>query len=219
MVGLPTHLYRRQRNTLRDIVKHHVDVGELQIIPQAMGPYHAVMLAANGMPAPDRNMADEAWGVVEVGHFSTDFMVMKKGRWIQEASDVCSGARVAAARFQRLLAERGITVKLVQTEAALQSGRLRHLGENLDVTTERDLAATMLVAEVIDTAQRLMDAHVGELDGVIVAGGGASLVYKSIRAKWPHTIMADDSRFTVAEGMRRYGEGVVRVRAMLTAAA
>lgn len=96
VLGLPTHLFARQRDRLKDTVSRLVATRDTRILPQAMGPYQAVMLTANGAAAPDRSMADESWGVVEVGHFTTDFGLIQRGRWVEKASGVCPGARVAA---------------------------------------------------------------------------------------------------------------------------
>ena len=73
----------------------------------------------------------------------------------------------------------------------------------------------MLVDEVVDTATRLMEPYARRLDGVIVAGGGADMVYGVLRDRWPHAIKAEDPRFSVAEGMRRFGAALSLVRAKL----
>lgn len=218
VLGLPTNLFRRQRDQLKALVTHHLPDAEVFVIPQGIAPYHAVMLAPHGGPAPDRHIARESWGVIEVGHFTTDFMLVKEGRWIEHGSGVCSGARVAAEHLVRLLGSRGITTTWQDGEMALHEGQLRHFGEVLKVPAERDQALRIIVGEVIDTATRLIESEASNLHGVIVAGGGANLVINALREKWPHVVMVDEPRFAVSEGMRRYGDGIQRARAMMSAA-
>lgn len=215
MLGLPTHLYSRQREVLKETVSQNLEVAEVKVLPQAMGPYQAMMLSGSGAPLHGRDMANESWGVVEVGHFTTDFTLVAKGRWVEKASGACSGARVAAEHLVRLLADDDLSVDLPEAEEALITGVVRNFGERLDVSFARDRAVEIVVAEIIDTAHRLLDPFVRKLDGVILAGGGAPLVYGALKAKWPHTVVSDDPRFAVAEGMRRYGVALSAVRELV----
>lgn len=188
-------------------------------MPQAMGAYQAAMLMVHGAPSPERRLTGESWGVIEVGHFTTDFMLVQRGRWVEKASGVCSGARVAAEHLMRLFGERGITVDLLEAEEAIHTGYVRDFGKRLDVAGERDQAIRMVVDEVVDTATRLMEPYARKLDGVIVAGGGAPLVIRPLQCRWPHAVLSEEPRFAVAEGMRRFGAALTLARALLNGAA
>ncbi|MCZ2113494.1 MAG: ParM/StbA family protein [Anaerolineae bacterium] len=212
VMGLPTHLFLRQKDRLKEIVRRHVKVNSIRVIPQPMGPYQAYMLAPNGLPAISRLMTKESWGVIEVGYFSTDFMLIQDGRWMERASGACSGVRVAAEHLVRLLSEKGITIDLLEAEDALRNGFIRSFGQKMDVTAEVSKSSDLIVAEVVDTATRLMEPYARKLDGVLVAGGGAPLVYPLLKARWPHAVMLDNPRFAVAEGMRRLGLALSFVR-------
>lgn len=210
VMGLPTHLFLRQKDRLKEIVTRYIEVNSIRVIPQPMGPYQAFMLSPEGMPA--RLMTKESWGVVEVGYFTTDFMLIQDGRWMEKASGVCSGVRVAAEHLIRLLAERGVTIDLLEAEDALRNGYIRSFGQRIELTDEVDKSSSLIVSEVIDTATRLMEPYARKLDGVIVAGGGAPLVYPLLKARWPHAVLLDNPRFAVAEGMRRLGLALSFVR-------
>ncbi|MFY9327778.1 MAG: ParM/StbA family protein [Georgfuchsia sp.] len=211
VLGLPTHLYSRQKQELVAIVKEHLDVAELFVVPQPMGPYQCLILDENGELNKARNMTLESWGVVEVGHFTTDFMLVQNGRWIEKASGTCSGVSVAADQLVRLLEAQRLTISLIEAEEALATGKIRNFGQVMDVSAEVAKAADMVVAEVVDTASRLMDGYARNMDGVIIAGGGANLVFDRIVKKWPHAIQASDPRYSVAEGMRRLGIKLISV--------
>jgi plasmid segregation protein ParM len=157
-------------------------------------------------------MMDESWGVIEVGYYSTDFMLMQRGRWVEKASGSCAGVRVAADHLARMLAEKGLTVDLPECEEALQTRRILDFGRKTDVGHEVDQSVALVVTEVIDTATRLMEPYVRKLDGVLVAGGGAPIVHPRIQEKWPHAHMANKPRLAVAEGMRRFGMALLRAR-------
>ncbi|MFY9328645.1 MAG: ParM/StbA family protein [Georgfuchsia sp.] len=205
VLGLPTHLYTRQKHQLIDIVKAHLDVADLFVVPQPMGPYQCQILEQNGKSNKSRNMAQESWGVVEVGHFTTDFMLVQNGRWVEKASGSCSGISVATDHLVRLLEKHGITISLLEAEEAMVTKTIRNFGKTLEVAADVGKAADIVVAEVVDTASRLLDGYARKMDGVIIAGGGASVVFDRITRKWPHAVQAENPRFSVAEGMRRLG--------------
>lgn len=211
VLGLPTHLVNRQKDRLKEITGRHVSANTIRVIPQPMGPYQTLILESNGLPSSAHTPTSESWGVVEIGYYTTDIMLIQNGRWVEKASGVCSGVRVAAEHLVRLLAERGITSDMNECEEALRTRSIRNFGR-LDVSSEADKSITMLVTEVIDRASQYMEPYARKLDGVIVAGGGAPLVYPHLRAKWPHALLLDSPRFAVAEGMRRLALALSYVR-------
>jgi plasmid segregation protein ParM len=61
-----------------------------------------------------------------------------------------------------------------------------------------------LAAQIINKANQLIGKSARSLDGILIAGGGASLVKSALQAIWPHTHLAENARFSVAEGFCRY---------------
>jgi plasmid segregation protein ParM len=175
---------------------------DVRVIPQPMGPYFEMAFDENGMPVAARN--EESWGVVEIGYFTTDFMLMMDGRWVEKASGACAGARVAAEHLQRILGEKGISADLPECEEALRKKFIRNFTKRIDVTDDVNEAVSILANEVIDTATRLMEPYARKIDGIIVAGGGADFMYEKIRTRWPHAVTPGVPRMSVAEGMRRF---------------
>ena len=214
VMGLPTHLFARQCEALRQIAARHLPVKtiNLKIMPQSIAPYQLAMLTPAGTPLPGKQMAQESWGVVEVGYFTSDFCLVQNGRWVEKASGACPGVRLAAEYLARQIGRRDLTVSLLEAEGALASGEIRHFGKPLDVRAERELAVRMVIDEVVDTATRLMGSYARSLDGVIVAGGGGELVFAELQKRWPHCRLAEKPRFAVAEGMRRFGAAFAGVR-------
>lgn len=211
VMGLPTTLFSRQRDRLKQLAGE-VHKGEVKVVPQPFAPFQMLMLDSQGNQSTVRSMMSESWGVVEVGYYSTDFMLMQRGRWVEKASGSCAGVRVAADHLVRMLADKGLTVDLPECEDALQSRVILNFGKKTDVGHEVDQSIALVVSEVIDTATRLMEPYVRRLDGVLVAGGGAPIVHPRLLEKWPHAFLADRPRLAVAEGMRRFGMALLRAR-------
>lgn len=206
VVGLPAKYFAQQRSLLKTTLQQHVPGAEIIVRPQPMGPYCCIQFNPDGTENRERNMADESWGVVEVGHFTSDFALFKGGVWTEHGSGSCKGGYVAAEELSRLLQERdGINVSPLESTAAIEAGSIRIFGKKVDIKPYLQSAGMPIAAEILEHATRLMERDARALDGIIIAGGGAPLVYQQLQAKWPHTVLADNSRMTVAEGFCRLG--------------
>ena len=225
VVGLPTSLYKSQRDKLRALTQNIVGhTHEVKVLPQSLGAFQSIMFDANGQPSQGRSLTTESWGVIEVGYFSTDFMVMRghngKARWIEDASGICSGVRVAAERLSRILSDeikvnnKSITVSPKEAETALVTGYIRHFGK-IDVTDKVQRATSIITDEVLRSASRYLESEAATLDGIVLAGGGAPLVENAIKSLWPHVVTPENPRFVVAEGFRRFGVGLLMARSTL----
>lgn len=201
VLGLPTHLYSRQEDKAAELAIALLSNSDVRVIPQPMGVYFEAMISEDGSPLAA--IETESWAVIEIGYFTTDFMLMKKGRWAEKASGVCSGARVAAEHLQRILGEKNITVDLYECEEALRIKQIKNFGNKIDVSTEVNEAVSILVNEVVDTATRLMESEARKTDGFIIAGGGAGFMFSNLKERFPNAIMPQTPRMSVVEGMRR----------------
>jgi plasmid segregation protein ParM len=214
VMGLPTSLHSRQKAALKHMASECTK-GRVLVMPQSLAPYHGMMLDEVGNPSLQHSMESEAWAVVEVGYFTTDIMLMMSGgTWVEKAAGSSRGVSVAADALMRAMGDQDVTVDLNEAELALQTKTIKYFGKSMDVSKEVGVATSSIVADVLDTSKKLIEPHVRKLDGVIIAGGGAPLVFEEIKAKWPHAVLADNHRFSVSEGMRRYALVTLRLDAM-----
>lgn len=211
VLGLPANLYGQQKDKLKVSCSQYVQA-EYKVVPQPMGPYQAMMLGPDGLPVKERSMEGESWGVVEVGHYTTDFMLSKGGRWIEKASGSCAGMRVAVDALQRLMLADSINADHLECQEILRTRKFNNFGRVIDATQYVRHAARVLVDGVVDNAERLIAEHARRLNGVIVAGGGADFIIETLQERWPHAIIAKDPRMAVAEGFCRLGLGISHAR-------
>ncbi len=153
---------------------------------------------------------------MEVGHFSTDFMLSMGGRWIEKASGSCAGMRVAVDSIQRLLLADGINADTLECQEILRTKKYNNFGRVVDASTYVRQAARVLVDEVVGNAERLIAEHARRLTGVIVAGGGADFIIEELQERWSHAQIMKDPRMSVAEGFCRLGLGISIARSMDT---
>jgi len=100
----------------------------------------------------------------------------------------------------------------MDAEEMLRTKRMKDMGRVVDLSKEVEDSVNEIVTLVEDESNRLMKDKVRRLDGILVAGGGAPLVIEKFTEKWPHSVLSENPRFSVSEGMRRFGEADLRRR-------
>jgi plasmid segregation protein ParM len=209
VVGTPAAHYLSQRTKLEEVTRKTIP-GTIKALSQPMGAFLSYYIDPNGFPAKDR-VEDagrrRSYAAIDVGFFSTDFVLMREGVHVESKSDSCEGVYVAAEKLLRILGTKGIKVKQLDCDRALRTKTVQHFGSH-NVNKEVEEAVAELFAKILPKAEALFADEVAQLDAVLLAGGGAELVYESIRSKWPNTVLLADARMAVEEGFCRYAKGM-----------
>lgn len=212
-LGLPAAYYSTQRASLRTRVisvlasaygQAVADSVRIRILPQPYGPLNVVALNEDGAPPTDRDLDSEAWGVVEIGHFTTDFILVSSGRVIEHASGSSEGLRGVYERMTTEFIEKDYPTAPGDLTEALITKHIRYFGHRVDVSEIVNRAVDAVGTEIVSETQRLFGPFASKLNGVLVAGGGAGVIAPKIHAVYPHTMLLDSPRFAVAEGFRRH---------------
>lgn len=225
VAGLPARSTEVERDFVKGITEKALNplmqFGEqLQVITKATQAdaiiFHKIF-EANGALNPDFRQDSEVstveldgelvekelpasmYGVIEVGHFSTDFTIRSGVYGIDNATNSTSGVHNAFSALQKELRNKGHYDDLVTTSQALM---FKKIGEQ-DVSNLVKMATADLIQETLTTAKGLFARR--RLDGLLVAGGGASLVFEAIKAEFPVAQIIPEARFAVAEGFVRRG--------------
>lgn len=215
VLGLPVQALKSDKPHKEKLIQQISDLVpniEIKVIPQPFGAFSNITFDPSGRPAADNLIHMISWAIVDVGFYTTDFILMNRGHWIEMASDSCPGMSIAAEHLMHLLAEKNIKIDMADADAALQKKALTYFGKVIDIKSEVAESLSIASSKIIDTAERYFAPYVSKLNGILVAGGGASAVLEGLHAKWPHVVLAEDSRMSVAEGMRRYGEAALLAR-------
>lgn len=215
-LGLPVNSFAEQREALKRIALEYLGGSVIvRVAPQPVAGYSAHMLNRKGVPQLNRAPSDESWAIIDVGHYSSDFILMLNGRWIEAASGGCAGMRAAIKHIQdKLDANRGIKKEFLDVEIAMRKGFLKDWGETIDIRDEIADAYDVLAEQVFSSASELFERHIRSLDGVLVIGGGAGAVLGPLQKRWQHARVVEDThlhstatgpRFIVSEGLYRLG--------------
>lgn len=213
VIGLPGRTFEAQRHTLATQLAQYAPRASIHTVPQPAGPYYQTMFDEAGCEMPDRKIEEESWAIVEVGHYTTDTALFKRGSFVGWALGSSNGVRVAAQELQRIVqANHGIQIDLVEATEALQTRSIHNFGGILALEKEVAEASRIIADQVISHADQLLGEEARKLTGVILAGGGAPLVFPQLKKHWQTTVMPHNPRFAVASGYCRYGQGLARFK-------
>jgi plasmid segregation protein ParM len=110
------------------------------------------------------------------------------------------------------LAAKGIDASPVACEEALRTKKIRHFGVK-EISAEVAEAAEFVVSKIMTKTNDLLAAEAATVDGILLAGGGAPIIYESLLKQWPHVMLLPEPRMAVAEGFCRFGKGQLLRRA------
>jgi plasmid segregation protein ParM len=208
VLGLPSRLHGSQKERLREIAAANLMIGKdkIFVIPQPLAAFFTRTLNADGTPT-EAAAERERWLVIDVGYYTTDFGMLTNGTWSAAGQESISGTSVAAATLKRLIADKhsvDLTVRACEELLRTKSVRLR--GERIDLASLVEEAVKPVAKSIIDSAVQVFGAgSVDSVDGIFIAGGGSALLFDVLKKAWPQAVCAENPRFAVAEGMRRFG--------------
>lgn len=214
-VGLPLAFYRAQRDALRARLEalsvwvsadggeeRYISFRRVLVLPQGAG-----VVAAFPELLPEKGLV----GVVDVGTYTTDYLLLEKlpGRAEPRPVLECCGSsevgvhlahRAVAREFQ---AKTGAPLPPEMWEEAVRAGSVVYEGKTVDLSgaVERALGDA---AQAI--SQRVLGAwgnRAGFVTCVILAGGGSLLLKKRLAACLPCVVEAPDPVFANALGFLR----------------
>lgn len=218
VVGLPVGAYVPYRDALGKLMTSILGEGvRVLVVQQPDAAYFAHIYDREGRLRKGVDPTRQSWAVIDVGYFTSDFVLYENGRYIEQCSGRYDGARIVVESVMRSLEARGIKRQMIDVERALPSRKVRHMGVEIDVSEEIDAAFTQLFSNIFDQASRLLGDRVELLSGVLVAGGSATALAGRLASVWTHTVVVSDehhqddaalhgSRFTISEGYFRYGK-------------
>lgn len=211
-VGLPVQYYAEQRSNLRKRLSAVIAqvFGEeiansisVRVQTQAYGPVFVISAKEDGRPT-DRDLKNEAWGVVEIGHFTTDFILLKNDQVVDMASGSSEGFRAVYERLMPDFSDRGYSTAPKDMTQAIIQHKVMHYGKTVDVSALVNKAVDAAMQSILFDVQRLFGDKASSLNGIVVAGGAAPLIAPLLIKHYPHTMVLPNPRYAVAEGFRRH---------------
>lgn len=210
IIGTSASLYTSQRNKLEEIVRTIIP-GEVKAISQPMGVYLSYMLDNRGVPHRERRLGPSggkpSWAVLQVGHFTSDFLFIKEGINVEIKASTCPGMITAINALNFDLTSKGYAAQTdVRCLKSLLTGRTMVAGAEIEIRDEVDRALVVAANRIRAGFYRHFYDDTDELAGMVLAGGGAELIYPLIRDLMHNVILLENPRMAVVEGYMRYAK-------------
>lgn len=205
VAGLPGRQYVTSKVRYQAELSKHLPGVDVRVLPQPLGPFYARALTDQGEDRDDID-AQGQYAVIEVGQFTTDLALIREGQAQQASYESCAGMTVVAEAISKLLQAKGIhQMSIAVATETLERGYYKQAGKSIQAADVIAQASTELVRDIENCANRVLGAEVDRCDAIIVAGGGAAVIFDRMKNQWPHCELLDDARFGVAEGFARFG--------------
>lgn len=216
MTGLPVDYFRDADRLVKNLRgQHHVqtdsgklvvDVDEVYVVPQPFGALMSLLLDERGKQMADvDHLGQGRVGVLDIGTFTTDLILVNKLRYIEvESESIEVGVSTALEMLRKvLLDEYRTTCEYHQLEDGIRCGWLVISGERVHLN---GLAGDHLSAIVqsIDAHARTL-WNIGTLSAIVLAGGGALALEYWLEPYFKQAIRAPDAAMANVTGFLRYG--------------
>ncbi|MBF4453911.1 ParM/StbA family protein (plasmid) [Acinetobacter sp. SK-43] len=205
VAGLPVNTFESSSELLFKQVKSVFNCAVLPV-PQPWGVFQDCLLNDEGRYKPNgTSAAMKKFAVIDVGHFTTDILLMNNFQWIQESSGSSVGMYKAVSELQNKLNAQGTSTTLIECQEIMRTGKLKEFGETRDVSDLVKQSVPMTVSTVVQDVKNYIGNQARTIDHIIIAGGGSESVYNELKQIWRQCELAENARFSVAIGMRKFG--------------
>lgn len=208
VLGLPSRLHHAQHQRLVEVAAMalRIDKKSVKVVPQPLGAYMSTVLDPSGEPMDSRDPTAEKWGIIDVGYYTADFGLIMGGVWSSAGAKSFEGAnRIAGNLQERIKAKHNQELSLRACDEILRTKATKFFGTRIDLSDMVDECCSDYARALQEQAMKVFGPTLASLDGIMIAGGGADLVYPLLSKVWAHATTAKQPRYTVAEGFRRYG--------------
>lgn len=185
-----------------------VSFAEVDVIPQPLGAYWQAM---NRVAELRRFMDDDSrLLVVDPGCYSVDFVVIAGAaiRRTSSGSSLAATSAVLEGVRRELGAREQTTIRLERLEDALMSGSrwVRARGRMLDFSDALEVSARSVADRLMKQLLASLRADGGDVDAVLVAGGGAPVFAPMLREEFGTRVhVLDEPAMANARGYFLWG--------------
>lgn len=217
-LGLPTKYFASQKDVLLERLKAIIppllnkdQEVDFYIKAQSEAPLYSVLFNKDGTRNENRNLRYENYGVIEVGHYTTDYTLVYKGEIVDKHSESSEGGKIVHDFVANKLSAKYSADLGDIIEQAVERGSFYYDGSEQDVSSMVEEGAKKLLNSVLEKSKEVFGKHEKFLHGIIVAGGGAPLIIDGLKEMYKNNIVEVKSpRNAVVESFIRSGLFLIR---------
>lgn len=213
-LGVPSRVAKDRRDiliALKANVLKRLSTGKdrpmINVIAQPVGVIASHALAHDGEPREGQDPDTHSFAVIEVGQYTTDYCAVLEGEPIVSATESSEGVELVAMHVAAALREQGLELGPRNLQRMMLTPTINARGKQIDL---RPLIAQAvkdhLLPKTLETARAVFRSQLlQESDAVLVAGGGAGLIYELLKKdpQFTHAVQVAAPREAVADGFSR----------------
>jgi len=187
-------------------VVHRFTVDEVLVVPQPFGSLFDVILGPEGQIV-DEGLAQGRLGVIDVGTYTTDYVLVDRLRYIERGSGTIATAMSKAYQLigRSILDTYGLELRMHQVDRAVREGQVTVFGEERSVDWLADPVLDAIAQEILAEAGTLWgDGR--DLKAILVTGGGAMALGERICRRYAHARVLPDAALANVNGFFKYGQ-------------
>jgi plasmid segregation protein ParM len=218
VTGLPVKWYGDRTKVVAQLQGKHIvqrvnghkvvqrfSVADVLVVPQPFGSLFHAILGTDGQ-ITDEALARDRLGVIDIGTFTTDYVLVDSLRYVERGSGSISTGMSKGYQLvgRSLLDTVGLDLGMHEVDKVVREGRVTIFGERRNID--------WLVDPVFDALSEEIIAHAGTLWGdgrdlraILVTGGGAIALGERICRRYPHAQVLGDAPMANVRGFRKYG--------------
>jgi plasmid segregation protein ParM len=207
--GLPVKFFKTDKSKLVNLIKRMT--GELaiyakvRVIPQPLGTLFNLLFDDSGM-VQDGRLTTSRVGVIDIGFHTTDIITIDNLELVekQTASFENGVAGTLEALANQIEKDYDFRPDLHKVEEAIRTGCIRAFGQEQIIS---DIAKSKLVelATDIEARAKTVWKSAGDLDFVVITGGGAALLRDYLHL-YAHAVIMEGAQFANAIGYYKFAQ-------------
>jgi plasmid segregation protein ParM len=218
VTGLPVKWYDDRAKVIEQLQGKHIvkrvnghkfvqrfSVADVLVVPQPFGSLFSAILGADGQ-ITDQGMARGRLGVIDIGTFTTDYVLVDSLRYVERGSGSISTGMSKGYELvgRSLLDSFGLDLRMHEVDRVVREGEVTLFGEKRSVDWLVDPVFDVLAQEILAHAGTLWgDGR--DLQAILVTGGGAIALGERICRRYPHAQILGDAPMANVRGFRKYG--------------
>lgn len=212
MTGIPVKWYSQQKEQLSNsllgqytVNGQTINITKCKVIVQPIGSYFSILFGNNGtIQRPE--FINKKIGVIDVGMYTTDIIIMDGATFIEGGSDSTTVAMAKLYELAKSAIEKkyDLTINLANVEKAIKNNYITVQGQKHSLTP--------IVEPILNTLKKTIYGYISnvwadyhkQLDYIFLSGGGASTLAPYLKDHFPQLEQISDSHIANVLGYYRY---------------
>lgn len=188
---------------------YEIPIENIRVIPEGLGPVILQSVDRMGRFNSRSRLIDMAVGVIDVGTYTTDlvfFDQLQLNKRLTTSIENVGMSNMFDYLKGALRREFGVTLDYLEVDRVIRRGYVVRDGKRQPIAPWLDEIRSLVAERIVADVRRVWRGA-GNVDAILIAGGGGPFVADVITMNFPHASLIDEvePHFANAEGGLRYG--------------